>query len=95
MPYQSTKDLITEAAKQLTHEILHPQLAGPFAQVDGDQMLVLERLAAISECPLPKHRWSHTPPPPSEIDDSDTPPRMHIKFSHLRVQKEAIHPRMV
>jgi hypothetical protein len=62
MPFPSTKDVATEATRQLTHVILHPQLAGTFTRVGDDQMLALERLAAIFEGALPKHRKNPTPP---------------------------------
>jgi hypothetical protein len=47
MPFLSTKDLTTEAAKQLMHVLLHPQPAGPFSPVASEQTLTLKCLAAI------------------------------------------------
>jgi hypothetical protein len=44
---QSTRDLATEAAKQLTYELINPQQAGPFAQVGDDQLIALKKLATI------------------------------------------------
>jgi hypothetical protein len=41
MPFPSTKDLATEAAKQLTHALLHRQPTGLFTQFGNDQMLTL------------------------------------------------------
>jgi hypothetical protein len=78
--FPSTKDLVTEAANQLRHILLYP--TGTFAQVGNNQMLPLERLAAIFEGALQKHRRT----PPAEIDDRDTPPKWRIKVSPLRVQ---------
>jgi hypothetical protein len=54
--FQSTRDLATEAAKQLTYALVNPQPAGPFAQVGNDQLITLKKLAAIFEGVLPKHR---------------------------------------
>jgi hypothetical protein len=55
VPFQSVRDLATEAAKQLTYALVNPQLAGPFAQVGDDQLITLKKLAAIFEGVLPKH----------------------------------------
>jgi hypothetical protein len=63
MPFQLSQYLATQAAKQLTHALLHPQPAGPFCQVGDDQMLSLERLSAIFEGALPSHTIITAPPP--------------------------------
>jgi hypothetical protein len=57
-------------------------------------MLALARLAAIFEGALPTHK-SSAASPQVEIADSDTPPRMQITCSPLRVQNEATPPRVV
>jgi hypothetical protein len=62
-PFQSSKDLATQDAKQLTHALLYPQPAGPFTQVSGDQMLAIARLKAAFEGVLPTHKTSLKPPP--------------------------------
>jgi hypothetical protein len=56
MPFPSKKDLATEAAKQFTYALLHPQPAEPFTQVGSDQMLILKHLPAFFKGALPKHR---------------------------------------
>jgi hypothetical protein len=43
----------------------------------------------IFEGALPSHNSNVTPPPQVEIDDSDTPPRVQITVSPLRVPKAA------
>jgi hypothetical protein len=60
--FPSTKDLATDAANQLTHALLYPQLAGLFTQVGDDQMFALERLSAIFEDAVPKLRRIPTLP---------------------------------
>jgi hypothetical protein len=62
LPFQSTRDLATEAAKQLTYAPVNPQPAEPFTQVGNDQLIALKRLAAIFEGTLPKHRKRMTTP---------------------------------
>jgi hypothetical protein len=47
LPFPSSKELETQAAKQLTHALLNPQPAGPFYQVGNKQMLAIQRLSAI------------------------------------------------
>jgi hypothetical protein len=54
--FPSSRDLATEAAKQLTYALVNPQPAGPFAQVDNEQLVALGKLAAIFEGALPKYR---------------------------------------
>jgi hypothetical protein len=56
LSFPSSKDLTTQAAKQLTHALLNPQPTGPFCQVGNEQMLGLARLAAIFE----GARYRHT-----------------------------------
>jgi hypothetical protein len=66
IPFQSSQDLATQAANQLTHAFMHPQPAGPFVQVGDDQMLILERLSAIFEGAIPSHESNTMPPPQSK-----------------------------
>jgi hypothetical protein len=64
MPFQSSKDLVNQADKHLTHALLHPQPAGPFNQVGDYQMLALERLSDIFEGALTTHKTDVTRPMP-------------------------------
>jgi hypothetical protein len=84
LPFPSSKELATQAAKQLTHALLNLILAGPFCQVGDKQMLALQRLAAIFEGALPASK-KDTTSPLSEINDSDAPPRVQIEVSPPRV----------
>jgi hypothetical protein len=77
MPFQSSQDLSTQAAKQLTHALLHPQPAGPFYQVGDDKMLALELLSTIFKGALPSHKLNATSPQ-VKIVDSDTNLRVQI-----------------
>jgi hypothetical protein len=70
LPFPSTRELLTQAATQLTHALLNPKPAGPFCQVGDEQMLALQRLAAIFEGALPA-RKKDTTSPLCEINDSD------------------------
>jgi hypothetical protein len=54
--FTSSRDLVAEAAKQLTYTLVNPQPVGPFAQVGDDQLIALKKLGAIFEGALPKHR---------------------------------------
>jgi hypothetical protein len=47
VPFPSSKELATEAAKQSTYALSNTQQAGPFAQVGSEQLLALKKLAAI------------------------------------------------
>jgi hypothetical protein len=85
MSFLSTKYLATEAAKQLTYAILHPQPAGPFAQVGDEQMLALQRLVAIFEGALPTHRQKQ--PPLTEVGKSDTALMVQVAVLLPRLQR--------
>jgi hypothetical protein len=63
MPFQSSQDLATQAAKKLRYALLHPQPPEPFCWFDNDQILALEQLATIFEGDLPSHKSNTTPPP--------------------------------
>jgi hypothetical protein len=43
LPFPSSHDLATQAAADLTHDLLHPQLSGPFCQVGNEQTIALKR----------------------------------------------------
>jgi hypothetical protein len=47
LPFLSTQELATQAAKELTHALLYPQTPGPFCQVGDEQKFALKHLAAI------------------------------------------------
>jgi hypothetical protein len=76
--------LANQAAKQLTHALLNPQSTGPFCQVGDEQMLALQRLAAIFEGALPACK-KDTTSPLFKINDIDAPPRVQITVSPPRV----------
>jgi hypothetical protein len=63
LPSPSSRELATQAAKQLTHALLNLKRAGPFFQVGDEQMLALKRLAAIFEGALPERKKDTTSPP--------------------------------
>jgi hypothetical protein len=94
MPFQSSRELATQASKQLINALLHLQPAGPFNKVGDEQMLALGRLAAILEGALPSHK-TITASPKSEIANSDRPLRVQITASPLRVPNIATYPRVV
>jgi hypothetical protein len=75
IPFQSSKELETQAAKQLTHAFLNMQPAGPFFQVVDEQILALKRLAAIFEGALPTRKNDATSSL-LELNDKDAPPRV-------------------
>jgi hypothetical protein len=65
LPFLSTQELASQAAKELTHALLHPQSAGPFCKVGDEQTLALKRLADIFEGATRSHKSRVlTPPPP-------------------------------
>jgi hypothetical protein len=64
LQFLSTQELATQAAKELTHALLHPQPAGPFFQVGDEQTLALKRLAAIFEGATRSHKSEVLIPPP-------------------------------
>ena len=78
-PFPSSRDLATKAAEELTYALLHPQPAGPFAQVGDAQLLALNQLAAIFQSALPPHRRKPNTPPdknaktvsPTRVEKSD------------------------
>jgi hypothetical protein len=56
VPLPSSKEFATEAAKQLTYALPNPQPASPFTQVSDEQLVALNKLAAIFQGALPKDR---------------------------------------
>jgi hypothetical protein len=64
LPFLSTQELATQAAKELTHALLHPQPSGPFFKVGNEQTLALKRLADIFEGATRSHKSRILIPPP-------------------------------
>jgi hypothetical protein len=79
IPFQSLRDLATEAAKQLTYTLVSSQPADPFAQVGDDQLITLKKLAAIFEGALPNHRQRTATPILN--NNSNSPQRVDITES--------------
>jgi hypothetical protein len=94
LPFPSSKDLSTQAAKKLTPVLLNPQPAEPFCQVGDEQMLALARLAAIFEGALPTYKPGATSLL-VEIDDKYAPPRVQVAVSPSRVINEATPQRVM
>jgi hypothetical protein len=84
LPVTSSKELATQAAKQLTHALLNRKPAGPSCQINDKQTLALQRLAAIFEGAL-QARKKDTLSPLFETNDIDAPPRVQISVSPTRV----------
>jgi hypothetical protein len=93
IPFQSSMDLATEASKQLTYGLINPQPAGPFAQVGDNQLIALNKLAAIFEGALSKHRQQTSTPIIN--NDSNSPQRVNITESPQKEHLTASAPRMV
>jgi hypothetical protein len=64
LPFPSTQELATQAAKELSHTLLHPQPAGPFCKVGDKQTLALKHLADIFEGATRLHKSRVVIPPP-------------------------------
>jgi hypothetical protein len=93
LPFQSTRDVSTEAAKQLTYALTNPQPAGPFAQVDHEQLIALKKLAAILKGVLPKHKQRTTTLLISNT--SESPQRVDCTVSTHTKSMAASAPRVV
>jgi hypothetical protein len=93
-PFQSTRDLDTEATNQLTYALVKPQPAGPFTQVGDDQLIVLKKLAAIFEGAVPKHK-QQTTTPPLRSNTSESPQRVDCTESPHKELMTAAAPRVV
>jgi hypothetical protein len=90
--FQSSRDLTTEAAKQLTYALVNPQPAGPFTQVDDDQLIALKKLAVKFEGALPKHIQRTATPILN--NDSNSPTRVEITESPQRENQPASAPKV-
>jgi hypothetical protein len=84
LPFTSSKELATQAAKQLTHVLLNLKPVGPFYQVGKEQMIALQILAAIFEGALPACK-KDIACPLCEINVSDALPRVQTTISPPRV----------
>jgi hypothetical protein len=93
LPFLSTQELATQAAKELTHALLHQQPAGPFCQVGDEQTLALKRLADIFEGATRSHK-SRVFIPPAKKVGNDAPPRVQITVSPPRVKNTATPQRV-
>jgi hypothetical protein len=102
LPFQSTRDLENEAAKQFTYALVNPQLAGPFTQVGDDQLAALKKLAAFFEGALPTHKQRTATPllnntikSPHMVDITDSPQRVDTTESPHKEHMPASSPRVV
>jgi hypothetical protein len=86
LPFRSSGELVTQAAADLTHALLHPQPAGPFCQVGDEQMIDLTRLANISVSAKPKNA-NNTLAPQDEIENN-APQRVQTTVSPPRVASQ-------
>jgi hypothetical protein len=91
LPFPSTQELATQAAKEFTHALLHPRPAGPFYKVGDEQTLALKRLADIFEGATRSHKSRVVIPP------SKRKAMMHLRGCklqfHLRGWKTQQHHR--
>jgi pyruvate-formate lyase-activating enzyme len=93
LPFQSTRDLATEASKQQTCALANPQPAGPFAQVGDEQLIALKKLAAIFYSALPKNKQRTTTP--LIRNTSESPQRVECTVSpHTKLMNDSA-PRVV
>jgi hypothetical protein len=89
LPFPSPQDLATQAAVDLNRALLHPQPAGPFCQVGDAQTIALKRLADIFEGAT--RQKTKIVVPPTEKEDSNSPPRVQTNVSPPRVQNTTAH----
>jgi hypothetical protein len=92
LPFHATRDLATEAAKQLTYALVNPQPAGPFSQVGDDQLMALKKFTAIFEGTLPTHKQrtstpllNNTSKSPQRVDINESPHKGHMPAAAPRV----------
>jgi hypothetical protein len=88
LPFLSTQELATQAAKELIYALLHPQPVGPFCKFGDEQMLALKRLADIFEGATRLHK-SRVLIPPAKTVGNVAPPRVQITVSPPRVKNTA------
>jgi hypothetical protein len=78
--------LATQAATELTHALLNPQLAGPFCQVGDEQASALRKLATIFEASKP-NKVSKQLTPQNEVGNN-APQRVQTTVSPPRVDTQ-------
>jgi hypothetical protein len=83
LPFPSSHDLATQAAADLTHALLNPQLAGPFCQVGDEQAIALKQLANI--CVSAKTRNTNSQLAPQDEIENNAPQRVQTTVSPMRV----------
>jgi hypothetical protein len=84
LPFPSSHDLpSTQAAADLTHDLLHPQTVGPFCKVGDEQAIALKRLA--SSFASAKQRNKNNPLAPKDEIENNAPQRVQTTVSRLRV----------
>jgi hypothetical protein len=75
--------LATQAAAELTHDLLHPQPAGPFCKVGDEQTIALKCLADIFEGAT--QQKLKVVIPPTKTVGNNAPPRVQNTVSPPRV----------
>jgi hypothetical protein len=83
LPFPSSHDLVTKAASDLTHALLHPQPAGPFCQVGDKQMIALKRLESIFVSAKPRN--TNNTLSPQNGTENNAPQRVQTTVSPPRV----------
>jgi hypothetical protein len=86
IPFPSSSDLATQAAKELTHALLNPQPAGPFCQVGDEQAIALRKLATIFEASKPSKVNKQLTP--QNGVDNNAPQRVQTTVSPPRVDTQ-------
>jgi hypothetical protein len=83
LPFQSSHDLATQSAADLTHALLNPQPAGPFCQVGDEQAIALRRLLNIFVSA--KTRNANNSLAPQDEIENNAPQRVQTTVSPPRV----------
>jgi hypothetical protein len=86
LSFPSSSDLATQAAADLTHALLNPQLAGPFCQVGDKQAIALKILANIFGA-AKLNRGKEKLTPQDEVDNNE-PQRVQTTVSPPRVTSQ-------
>jgi hypothetical protein len=87
MPHMSSADAATLAAQDLTHTLLHPAPAAPFATLSNTQAEAIAQLAEIFRQVTPRPRPPRLLPPPADESPipekiPHPPPRVRSKPNH-------------
>jgi hypothetical protein len=83
LPSPSSHDLATQAAADLTHALLYPQLACPYCQVGNEETIALKRLASIFVSA--KQRNTNNSLAPQDGIENNAPQRVQTTVSPQRV----------